>query len=737
MIQKRLFIVSNTFPFNTKSNTRKTGSDPRGVLHTIKGSVQLYPSGNTEFSELYWVAHPGCTSGEWLSVGKAYSDASCAYLPVFVNKPVYDSFYDGFCKSVIWPLFHYFPSLTDYESEFFANYVKVNESFLEVLRKHLRPNDTVWIQDHHLMLLGDMLRKEFPKLNIGFFLHTPFPSYELFRLMPRKWQERIIKGILGADLVGFQTADYSSHFLKSVQRILGLDSEMNIVVFEGRMVKVDVFPMSIDYQKIDSLCSTEKILSAKKALLDKFHDKKILFSFDSFDYTKGILNRVNAVGDLFNHHPNYLERAVLIMLIEPSGEGGHTNNEHKQLIEDAINKINNKFGNSNWQPIIYQYSSLGFEELIIFYTTCNIALFTPLRDGMNLSCKEFVATRNDNQGVLIMSEMAGAAREFTDAITINPNDIGEMSERMHTALMMSEDDQILRMDRMRSRIKQYDIHAWTKDFFMQLAVIKKKQQKFQVRFIEESEKRNIFDHYRSSRKRLFLLDYDGTLVSFTSLPLEAKPNRHLIELLRRLTDVKENEVYIISGRESAALENWIGDIPVNIISEHGAKIKLKNKGWQPPALNPIRWKPWIRAIIEGYVNRCPNSFMEEKEYSLVWHYRNANQEQAKLRCLELLSELTEYTRNLDVQVVPGNKIVEVRNSGIDKGKAVKKILADADYDFILAAGDDRTDEDMFKALPAGADIYSIKIGGDASYANYNLHTSYMMISMLDAISHLH
>jgi trehalose 6-phosphate synthase/phosphatase len=659
------------------------------------------------------------------------------YLPVFINQPVYDAFYGGFAKSVIWPLFHYFPSYAEYNPTSFNNYLKGNELFLEVLRRYLRPNDTIWIQDYHLMPLAAMIREEFPNVSIGFFLHIPFPSYEIIRLIPRKWQASIINGMLGADLIGFHTIDYASHFLKSVQMIMGLDSEMNVLLHDNRLIKVDVFPSSIDYSRFNAAFDNERVASARISLKEKFKDRKVIFSLDRLDYTKGLQNRLKAYEHFLIHNPEYIEKVVFLLLVEPFFDNVARNTERKKIVDEAVSHINNKFGNSNWQPLIYQYSSLRFEEMVVLYTACDIALITPLRDGMNLISKEFISSRKDQQGVLILSETAGAARELTDSLTINPNDIVEISDQVRVALEMTSDEQTQRMENMQSRIKQYDITAWVDDFLQQLDSIKKRQLKFQIRFIDEPAKRAIFDSYRKSKRRLLLLDYDGTLVSFASLPLEAKPDIHLIELLESLTKKEENEVYIISGRESVALENWIGHIPLNIISEHGARIKLKGKGWQTQVLTSYDWKPTVRTIMNSYVKRCANSFTEEKDFSVVWHYRNANQDQAKLRSLELIAELSEYTHNLELQVMPGNKIVEVRSLGIDKGKAVRKILLNSDFDFILAAGDDKTDEDMFKVLADLNNVYTIKIGADASYANYNLHTSQMMISMLDAMSTLH
>jgi trehalose 6-phosphate synthase/phosphatase len=689
-----------------------------------------------EFSEFYWVGIPGCTTGSWSRAIAKIPPNGYDYLPVFTNKTVYESYYNGFCNSVIWPLFHYFPSHAEYSPDSFDNYIKANHEFSEVLKRYIRPNDVIWIHDYHLMPLAEMIRKDFPSITIGFFLHLPFPSFEIIRLLPRKWQEIIIKGMLGADLVGFHTIDYAAHFLQSVQTILGLDNEMHNFLYDDRLIKVDVFPISIDYNSFNGAFDDELISMSRASLRLKFPEKKIIFSISKLDYTSGVQNRLKAYEHFLMHNPGYFDKVIFILVVEPFRDS-NKNAERKKLIDETVSNINSKYGNIKWQPLIYQYCTLDLNEIMTLYTACDIALITPLRDGMNLTSKEFIASRKDKKGVLILSEMAGAARELTDALVVNPNDISEMSDHIHRALEMTDEEQTQRMENMQSRIEQYNNKEWADDFIQQLDGIKKRQLKFQVRFIEESVKRNIFDNYRQSKKRLLLLDYDGTLVSFSPLPVDAKPDPHLIDLLKNFCDKPENEVFVISGRDSRSLEKWIGHLNINIISEHGARIKRKEKGWETHVSSSYDWKPEVKEIMESYVKRCANSFTEEKDFSMVWHYRNANPEQGKLRSLELMAELTEYTHNLGLQVMMGNKIVEVRNQGVDKGKAVKEILKNKNYDFILAAGDDRTDEDMFKELADMSQACTIKIGAEASYATYNLHTSQMMISMLDAMSNLH
>ncbi len=391
-------------------------------------------------------------------------------------------------------------------------------------------------------------------------------------------------------------------------------------------------------------------------------------------------------------------------------------------------------GNIHWQPVIYQYSSLDFEEMISLYTGCHLALITPLRDGMNLVAKEFVASRKDKKGVLVLSEMAGAARELSNAIVINPNDIVEMANAIKTGLEMPGEEQTTRLEAMQNRLITYNVKTWAEDFFNELSNIKRKQQEFQVKFLDAFTKSNLLNSYHNATKRLLLLDYDGTLVPFSSSPESAVPDKDLLQLLKNL-NTEKNLVCLISGRSSEWLDKHLGECNVTMVAEHGARFKNKGQGWTNEVLTQNTWKEQVKQIMQTYVRRCAHSIIEEKEFSIVWHYRNANLEQGKLRAAELLSELNEFAYKRQLQASLGNKIVEVKIEGVDKGVAIKKILNNNHFDFILAIGDDYTDEDMFKVLSDINNSYTIKVGNEASFARYNLSTPQMVISLLENINY--
>ncbi len=730
-MEKRLFIVSNRLPLSIDA---EKGIQPvSGGLVSSLGSY-IDKQQDHAYAEVFWAGVPGCSTSTWYNHINSLDQETFTYIPIFVPQHEYGEYYNGLSNSVIWPLFHYFPSFAEYQSDWYKAYQRVNERFAETLLKHLRPGDVVWIHDYHLFHLPGLLREAIPELTIGFFLHIPFPSFELFRLLPGQWRESFLKGILGADLIGFHTIDYAAHFLQSILTVLGLDNERHVIHYNNRLIKVDVFPISIDYDKYHDAWDDPEVSHQRSKLLQQMKGRRMIFSVDRLDYTKGVHNRLKAFDYFLQQNPGYQDKVVFILVIVPSRDTIPKYLERKKLIDELTSNINSKTGNFNWVPVIYQYNHLSFTEMVALYGACDLALITPLRDGMNLVAKEFVASRKDQKGVLVLSEMAGAARELTGALVINPNDIEEMAQKIKEGLDMPPAQQATRLEAMQKRIATYDICAWAEDFITALNRIKEKQLSFQIRFMDEYTKRHLYDHYRNVQSKLLLLDYDGTLKSFTANPNEAVPDASLLELLQGLTEVTGNAVYIISGRSSAWLEKHFGDLPVNLVAEHGARYK-KNGEWTGEAQVSQDWKEQVENIMEIYERRCADTFIEEKDFSMVWHYRNANIEQGKLRAFELANDLKEFIRKRDLQVLMGNKIVEVRQSGFNKGSFVKNILQRQSFDFILAIGDDQTDEDMFKAL-ISRDSFTIKVGGGASYAKYNLHTPQMVLSLLEDMRNL-
>ena len=422
-----------------------------------------------------------------------------------------------------------------------------------------------------------MIREKFIDLSIGFFLHIPFPSFEIFMLLHRQWREEIIEGLLGADLIGFHTNDYSRNFINSVSRIRGYEIKMHYVITKRRIVKVDTFPIGIDYDKFSNDAQSERTQNEIKEIRKYIPKSKLIFSVDRLDYTKGLLNRLIGYERFLEDYPEWKEKVVFNMVVVPSRDSIPRYQEMKKEIEAAVGRIQGKFSNLSWKPIVYQYKSLEYFELLALYSTSDVGMITPLRDGMNLVSKEYLACQNSNEGILILSEMAGASAELGEAILVNPNDANELAEAIHQALTMSPDEIRERVSRMRIRINKYNVFAWAFDFINQLTLIKEEHTMLEIKVMTEIIERQIIEKYKNSMKRIIFLDYDGTMVPFSAIPENATPGVNVLELIKKLSGDTNNEIVIISGRKRIFLDKWFSDCNVNLVAEHGLFMRRKGQ----------------------------------------------------------------------------------------------------------------------------------------------------------------
>jgi len=708
---QRLLIVSNRLPL--------TIQERKGDLHveTSVGGLATGLSSWYKSSNSIWIG--------WAGIGrkqiKREKDIMARLLsenchPVSLSQHDVEAYYHGFCNRTIWPLFHYFPLYAEYSEDFWQAYERVNTAFANVVAGIAKPNDIIWIHDYHLMLLPKLLRERLPKATMGFFLHIPFPSFEIFRLLP--WRKQILEGLLGADLAGFHTYDYTGHFLDSVHRLLGYEVAMGQTTVADRVVRADAFPMGINYEQFSSVAQDPKAQAERKRFRKKLGDCQVILSVDRLDYTKGIPERLEAFSVFLDRNPKFKRKVILVLLVVPS----RTRVEHyiqlKKQLDGLVGEINGKHGTIGWMPVWYLYRFLPFHSLAALYSLADVALVTPLRDGMNLVAKEYTTTKTDGKGVLILSETAGAAQELGEAIIINANSQEEITQALAKALEMPEQEQIERNRTMQKRLRRYDVVQWANEFMDKLLSTKKLQREMEEKALTYEMQRKLASDFQESDKALLLLDYDGTLVPFSPKPVEAMPGANLLRLLERLTKNPRNEVVLISGRDKNTLEGWFGSLNVGLVAEHGVWIKEKGGGWETIETLTSEWKEEVYPILESWVDRTPGSFIEEKEFSLVWHYRKADPVLGELRARELINNLSNITANLNLQVLEGSKVVEVINTGINKGRTALIWISRKKWDFILALGDDWTDEDTFKALPSTA--WSIKVGFGASAARFSL-----------------
>ena len=710
---KRLLIVSNRLPVNVikrEGNLRFLPS-AGGVATGLSSFYKSYSS--------RWIGWPGMTlenidDEEKHQIEESLSAQGCH--PVFLSKPMVDNYYYGFCNRTVWPLFHHFPLYTSYNRSFWEAYRRVNQVFCDAVVDSAQPGDVIWVHDFQLMLLPGLIRKRLPEASIGFFLHIPFPSFEVFRLLP--WRKEILEGLLGADLIGFHTNDYLLHFLDSVHRLLGHEHSFGQINAGNRLAKVDVFPMGIDYKRFAGAVEDPEVRDAIRRFEKKLEGQKVILSIDRLDYTKGIPQRIQAFDLFLERNAQYKEKVTLILVVVPSRTGVEQYAQIKNRVDELVGKINGKQGNIGWMPIWYMYRSQPFHNLVALYNVADAALVTPMRDGMNLIAKEFLATKTDGRGVLILSEMAGASKELGEAIVVNPNNQDEVAWAIKEALTMPQEEQVERNRIMQKRLNRYNVVRWGTDFIDALSNVKKIQLALSVRKLTEETQKKLIRSYWQSDNSIMLLDYDGTLVPFAEKPQKARPDEELLNMLDALGESPKTEVVIISGRDKETLDKWFGNRNLGLVAEHGVWIKDRGKPWE--TIEPLRddWKEQMNPILEWYEDRTPGSFIEEKDFSLAWHYRKADPQLASIRARELKDELLQLTANLNLGIQEGSKVIEIKSVGINKGRAALHWLSRKAWDFILAIGDDWTDEDLFAVLPQSA--YSIKVGVSPSKAKFNL-----------------
>lgn len=733
-VRRRLVVVSNRLPFTASvENGKLQFSQSAGGLATgISAFLDSYKYHLPIREEHLWVGWPGGTIDEsFRQELRARSLSEHQSYPVLLSEEDMDLFYLGFCNKTLWPLFHYFPSYTVYNDEYWQNYKKVNQFFADTLLEILQPNDIVWIQDYHLMLLPLMLRRHRPDGLTGFFLHTPFPSFEIFRLLPRQWKEDLLSGMLGADLIGFHTYEYTHHFLQSVLRTLGFDHTMGRLTLPYHVVKVDTFPMGIDFDRFFKASTCDETESEKATLRSTLGNSKAILSVDRLDYSKGILNRLQGYELFLELYPEFREKVVLIALVVPSRIGVDQYESMKKQIEEYVGRINGKYGSVGWTPVVYQFKNLSIYPLSALYAVSDVALVTPLRDGMNLIAKEYIASRTDKTGVLVLSEMAGSSKELGEAIIVNPNDRLEIAEALKTALQMPIDEQKRRNTIMQDRLRRYDVVRWAGEFVDSLGAMKAVQEDFNAKILTTAGRKLLVEQYHSSSRRLLFLDHDGTLVPFVRRPHQAAPTQSLIDLLFKLAANAKNHVVLISGRDRGTLHGWFGNLPVALVAEHGFWLKEVGSEWQAIKLTNPAWKAPLLPVIQHYVDRLPGSFIEEKENSLAWHYRPADPDQAAQIAAELTDHLVSFTANIDVQVLQGSKVVEVRHGGVNKGMAAMHWITKENYGFVMGIGDDWTDEDLFAVLPKTA--FSLRVGVSNTKAQHNLRDVNEVLSLLSSL----
>lgn len=713
----RLLIVSSRLPVTARVDGNRVTVEPS------PGGLATGLRGLHERSDSIWIGWPG-NLPRLYAKRRADVDArlrELRILPVYLSEREVKGFYEDTANGVLWPLFHYLVGELPLNPQGWETYRAVNEKIAAKVAEHHRPGDIVWVHDYQLLLVPGMLRRRLPEARIGFFLHIPFPSSEVFAMLP--WREEILEGLLGADLIGMHTPGYLRHFATSLTRMLGIDVDIDCVRYMGREVTLGVFPMGIDTAAWLAHAADPEIEKRAEEIRREAGGRKIILGMDRLDYTKGILQRLLAVERLLENEPSLRDRFRFIQVTVPSRENVESYANLRHRIDELVGRINGRFATASVEPIHRLHRSLPEVEVAALYRAADVMLVTPLRDGMNLVAKEFVASRADMDGVLILSEFAGVASELGEALHVNPYDADRVAGRILEALAMPESARRYRMRALRMQVLAHDVRRWAASFIGALEEATAKRVPV-CDLSSPSESRRLIHVLRRSRLLVLILDYDGTLIPFARTPEKVAPDRALIGLLSSLASRPGTRVHVVTGRSRRSMERWLGRLPIGIHAEHGLWSRLPGENeWRQ--LRPVvpEWLDKVRSLMEDFTASTRGAFIDEKTASIVWDYRMAtagfvaDDDFGDFQARELRVLLSDLLSNEPVEVLAGNNFVEVRQAGIHKGLAVPLVLAEGPG-VVLAVGDDETDEDLFASLPDGA--LTVHVGEEPTKAKYRI-----------------
>jgi trehalose 6-phosphate synthase/phosphatase len=712
----RVVVVSNRLPLTL----RRVGDDWRAERSAGGLASALRPL--LQGSGGLWIGWPG-EAPRGAAPGRrellARWERRHGMVAVDLPPRVARDFYEGYSNQTLWPLFHHFPSRLAFAPETWDAYVQANQAYLETLLRHLRPNDRVWIHDYHLMLLPVLLRRAAPEARIGFFLHVPFPTPEVFRVLPRR--EELLRGLLGADLVAFQTHGHLQHFRASLLRLAGIESRMDCVESAGRSTRLEALPIGIAPEDFTAPLDEGETAQRLAQLRRRFAGRRLLLAVDRLDYTKGIPERLRTFRRLLERSPELRDRVVLLQVAVPSRERIPRYEELRHQVNGLVGEINGDFGTPDWTPVVFIRRPISRGELVALYAAADVGWVTPLRDGMNLVAKEYVACQRGAPGVLLLSEFAGAAAEMGEALLVNPYDEDRTAAALERALTLPEDERRERMEALGRRVARNNVFAWSRRFLDLLGESCQARAQVAATGARPLQVDALLDAYRASRCAWLLLDYDGTLVPFAGRPREAVPPAGLRSVLGGLGAGRGRRVALVSGRSREDLEAWFGGLTgVWLAAEHGATLRAPGAAWQAlrPRM-PVDWKARVRPVLEHFADRTPGAFIEEKEYSLVWHHRMSDPEFGEWLANELTANLEDLLAETELRAVRGRKSVEVRLAWANKGEVVERLASLwPGADLVLAVGDDRTDEDLFER--AGPRAWTVKVGPGNTRARFRL-----------------
>lgn len=683
-------VVSNRLPFSAERR--------HGGLSLVRSPGGLVAALDPVLKRLggVWVGWAGVSEEEIEAAGGLVipQDECVCYRAVPLSAREVSQYYGGLSNGVLWPLFHYFVGRTRMDAAAWRTYERVNERFAGAVADEAQRGALVWVHDYQLLLVPYFLRRLAPDARLAFFLHIPFPAADVFRVLP--WSRHLLRGMLAADLVAFQIPAYAEHFLGCAERLLGceVDRPAGLVRFEGREVSVQAHPISVDVWAIEQLAG----VSAPAPPHDGERVAEVL-GVDRLDYTKGLYERLLAVERFLERYPAYHERVRFTQLLVPSREHVAEYRQLKREIDETVGRINGRFSEGAWSPIRYFVRSLRPEDLVPLYRQADVALVTPLRDGMNLVAKEYVAAQLENDGVLILSHLAGAAEELQEALVVNPLDTDAVAEALHRALSMPEDERRSRMSALRDRVRAYDVHAWV-NRFLESAKAAAEHAKASIASPTDAVLRRLAPWLAQRPTVALFLDYDGTLTPLAARPEDARLPEAARQALEQALRAPRVDLVVVSGRAVGDVREMVGLPGVTYAGNHGFEIEGPGISYRYPGLE--RFLAALEAAAAELTGLAvEGAWVEHKGATLAYHLRavpKAVRDKVQHRAEKIL-------RKRGLRVVAGHYAVEGRPP-VDwhKGHAVLFIVGRRHgvqwpaRVRALYVGDDATDEDAFRSL---------------------------------------
>ncbi|EER92618.1 hypothetical protein BDA96_01G480300 [Sorghum bicolor] len=710
-------------------------------------------------------------------------------VPAFLPTDIAERYYHGFCKQHLWPLFHYMLPLSPdlggrFDRALWQAYVSANKIFADKVLEVINPDDDfVWVHDYHLMVLPTFLRKRFNRIKLGFFLHSPFPSSEIYKTLPVR--EELLRALLNSDLIGFHTFDYARHFLSCCGRMLGLSYESKrghiCLEYYGRTVSIKILPVGVHMEQLKTVLGLPETEAKVAELMEMYSGKGrvVMLGVDDMDIFKGISLKLLAMEELLRQHPEWRGKLVLVQVANPARGRGKDVAEVQTETYAMVGRINEVYGEPGYEPVVLIDEPLQFYERVAYYVIAEVCLVTAVRDGMNLIPYEYIVSRQGNEkldgmlrqgkpeekkSMLVVSEFIGCSPSLSGAIRVNPWNIEAVADAMETALVLPENEKRLRHDKHFRYVSTHDVGYWANSFLEDLkrTCSDHSQRRcwgigFGLRFrvvsldlhFRKLSLESILMAYRRAKTRAILLDYDGTLMPQA---INKSPSTESVRILNSLCGDKKNVVYLCSGYDRRTLHEWFPCENLGIAAEHGYFLRCKRDAeWKTcVTATDCSWKQIAEPVMCLYRETTDGSTIEDRETVLVWNYEDADPDFGSCQAKELVDHLESVLANEPVSVKTTPHSVEVKPQGVSKGLVARRMLVSMKDrgqcpDFVLCIGDDKSDEDMFQliasaacgdSLGSKAEVFACTVGRKPSKAKYYLDDAAEVVRLMQGLSYV-